>query len=137
MIRFLTWLLGIGFILLGLAFCFWMPQLANQSGIVLTSGESVAGLRTIYGGLHLAIGSFALICARYRLYTIGVLSGTLAATGLAVVRTIGMFTDHALTTTQLVLLAPEVMGAVIGVVLIPQLRVDLRLLAQALSGPLD
>jgi hypothetical protein len=131
--RFSTWLFGLGFVLLGLVFCLWAGPLLEQSGVAFTKVDALPGLRAVYAGLHLAIGFSIVTCAACRLYAIGLLNATLAVTGLAIVRAVGMIVEHAATATQWVLLAPEIAGVIAGIVLLVPRLPELQSLARSSS----
>jgi hypothetical protein len=129
MARIMTWLLGISFLALGLMFSFGLQQLAGQLGTTFGREGLVDGL-AVYGGLHLAIGAFTIVCAIYRLYGLGALLGLLVFLGLSCVRTISMFELDTVTDTQLLLLAPEVVGVVLTAMVFSARRGDLKVLSQ-------
>lgn len=60
MTRIVTWLLGVSFIGLGLMFSFGLQQLAGKLGTTFEHEGLIDGL-AVYGGLHLAIGTFIII----------------------------------------------------------------------------
>lgn len=126
--RILAWISSVFYIGLAAVFCLGLPGLA--SGVTFMNPDGLAGVRTIFAGLHLGIGVAVLGFTLARLYLLAVFVAAAAATGLAVARVASMFIDNTFTTTQVRDLIPEAAGVVILVVLLPRIRAELRRLRQ-------
>src|SRR6266446_3904948 len=129
MIRFLSWLSAVFWIFLGVAFMLRMRQMLD--GVAFTSPDGLTGVRAIFAGLHVGIGTIILVLCLNRLYLLGVFVSACAASGLLIVRLFGMVVDHAFTASQLRDLVPEVLGLFIVLALIPRLKNELRVLSRA------
>lgn len=120
--RISTWVFGIGLLLIGVAS--WAAR--TPYGVQLTEVDARADLNAVIVGLHLAVGSAVIVFAACRLHVIGMLIATLTVAGLAVVRIVEMAAGDAATTRQWILLAPEIVGVIVGAALViprlPELR---------------
>jgi hypothetical protein len=120
--RILTWVIGVGLLLIGVAS--WMAR--TPYGVQLTEIDARADVNAVIVGLHLAVGSAIIVCAACRLHLVGLLIATLTATGLAALRIIEMAAGDAATTRQWILLASEIAGVILSAALViprlPELR---------------
>ncbi|OLT20739.1 hypothetical protein BJF78_09245 [Pseudonocardia sp. CNS-139] len=122
--RTLTWVFGAGLALIGVAS--WVSR--APYGVALTAVDALADLNAVVVGLHLAVGAAVLVFAWCRQHVAGMLVATLAVTGLAAVRIVEMAAGDAATVRQWVLLAPELAGVVVGVLLLLPRLGELRAL---------
>jgi hypothetical protein len=132
MIRLLSWLSAIFWISLGVLFMLRMPRMVE--GLSFTSPDGLTGLRAIFAGLHIAIGTVILVFALNRLHLLGVFVSACAASGLAIVRLFGIVIDNAFTPSQIRDLVPEALGFFIAIAIVGRLRTELRLLGRASSN---
>ena len=129
MIRFLAWLSAILWIGLGMLFMLRMQHMAE--GRSFTSSDGLTGLRAIVAGLHIAVGVIVAVFSFNRLHLLAVFVSACAASGLAIVRLVGMIVDHAFTPLQIRDLVPELLGLIIAIIIAPRVRHGLRLLGRA------
>lgn len=108
-----TWGFGIVYLALGAVLSAFLPRIARRLGTSY-GREGLVDALAVYGGLHLAIGVFVILCAIYGRYEIGRLLGLLVSIGLSVIRTFSMFVHRTATNTQMILLAPEIIGAILA-----------------------
>lgn len=113
--KIIAWAFGIIYLVLGIVFSIRLRQMQERMGTNF-GREGLVDSLAVYGGLHLAIGIFILICAVYELYGIGLLLGLLVSVGLSCIRIISMITHRVATTMQLMLLAPEIVGVVLAAI---------------------
>ncbi len=110
--KFIAWVLGIVFAGLGLLFAVALPELSGGLGTTYGRGGLVDAL-AVYVGLHVAVGVFCIVCALRRSYEYALLLGFLVTLGLSGSRVVAMVTTHTFTGSQLLLLAPELLGVVL------------------------
>lgn len=113
--KIIAWAFGIIYLVLGIVFSIRLRQMQERMGTNF-GREGLVDSLAVYGGLHLAIGIFILICVVYELYGIGLLLGLLVSVGLSCIRIISMITHRVATTMQLMLLAPEIVGVVLAAI---------------------
>lgn len=123
-----AWISSVFYIGFAVVLCLGLPGLA--SGVSFMNADGLAGVRTIFAGLHFGIGITVLGFTLARLYLLAVFVSAAAATGLAIVRVISIFMDNAFTVTQVRDLIPEVAGTIILVVLLPRIRAELQRVRQ-------
>lgn len=110
-----TWGFGIVFFALGVVFSTTLQRMAGRLGTTF-GREGLIDSLAVYGGLHLAIGIFIIVCAIYGFYETGLLLGLLVSIGLSVMRIVSMLIYHVRTKTQLILLSPEIIGIILAAV---------------------
>lgn len=117
-LRILAYFVSFGFLLLAAMFWFFPLQTTGALGTRFTTADSLADYRAVYGGLHLAICAYMFFNIVRRRFVSVVFMAGLATAGLASGRIYSMIIDSAFTQTNIILLAPEVVGAVLSAFLL-------------------
>lgn len=104
------------FVFFGLKWLLSPEAMASGLGIRLTNADAVTDAQAVYGGLELGVGAFLGICAlRQRLQHAGLLAATLALSGLALSRGLGIvLSAQAVTGATWQLLVTDITGSVLN-----------------------
>lgn len=79
------------FVFFGVKWLLSPEAMASGLGIRLTNADAITDAQAVYGGLELGVGTFLGICGlRPRLQWAGLLAATLALSGLALSRGLGI-----------------------------------------------
>ena len=122
--RIVLWIIGLGFVGVGLAFTLWPLPMGRVVEIPLPTPTARIDFAATYGGFELAFGIFLLACARRTDWLApGLWASTAALAGFALVRTMGLLAAAGPATRPIfVALALEVTGAVLSVLALLHLR---------------
>ena len=116
--KFYLFNVGAGFVLTALAGFFAPEQLTKESGIVLTSVSSINEIRSLYGGVHMALGIFIVWSAIKNIHILtSFFICTLFPGGYAVGRLISIAFDGMPNAAILFFTGLEIVIAVAGVIL--------------------
>ena len=104
------------FVFFGLKWLFSPVVMATGLGIHLTNADAITDAQAVYGGLELGVGVFLVVCAlKPAMQFAGLLAATLALSGLALCRGLGIVlaTDH-VTGATWQLLATDITGSTLN-----------------------
>ncbi|MDH3201460.1 MAG: DUF4345 family protein [Myxococcales bacterium] len=122
---FVLWGCALVFVVISVVFTLVPSAMFADIGLVVAGGSPMTELRAVYGGVHLAIGVFLVVCASRGAAAreLGLLLSFLAFSALAGYRAIGMAVDGqqvALMSTLLVMESAGVVFALSGLLVSPR-----------------
>jgi hypothetical protein len=104
------------FIAFGLLYAIIPRSMAATVGIAMNTPGALIDVRGLYGGLELGLGAYLGVCSlRVETRRTGLLAGSLALGGIAVVRLIGIAAAGAPEASVLGLVGLDCLGAVLNV----------------------
>ncbi len=103
------------FLGIGLVFLAAPDSLLPRVNITAPPGTALTDIRAVYGGLDLGIGLFLIFCWTKRQYALGLTACAFTLSGLACGRIIGIAIDSNQDNITFILLAAEVIGAVLAI----------------------